>query len=346
MSKHNTRIAIGIIVGVCLIPALFFWPKGRVDIDGGYREVMGTFARVVAVASDSGIARKSIGAAFAELQRVDDLMSSYKSDSEISNINRNAYEAAVRVSEPTFEVLERAVYFSELSKGAFDITIGPLVDLWRSAAEANSVPTKAELQKARSKVGCEKLVLDSNEMSVRFIVDDMRLDLGGIAKGYAIDRAIEAMQKCGTIGGMVDVGGDIRCFGTPPRGKNQWLIGLQDPNKPQDWIGTSKPSLVLKLTDTAIATSGGYRRFAMIGGKKHSHIINTKTGYGSTGPASVTIISKTAADADALATAVSVMGAEKGLGLIEQTPQAEAILVTSLPECELIKTSGAEKYIK
>ncbi|MHC4497815.1 MAG: FAD:protein FMN transferase [Planctomycetota bacterium] len=346
MNKQNSRIVIGIIAVAFVALALLMRPKAPVEADGGYRAVMGTFARVVVVAKDSSTANGVVEAAFAELQNVDEVMSDYKSDSEISRVNRDAHKSPVKVSKATFEVLQKAIYFSELSDGAFDVTVGPLVDLWRSPAEANSVPTEAELQQARSKVGYEKLLLDANEISVRFAVDGMRLDLGGIAKGYAIDKAIEAMRKEGALGGMVDIGGDIRCFGVPTKGKTHWLIGLQDPNKAQDWLATGETSLVLKLRDDAIATSGDYRRFVLIDSQKYSHILDTKTGRGSKGLSSVTIICKSAIDADALATAVSVMGAEKGFALIEKLPDTEAILITSQPESKLLKTSGADRYIK
>ncbi|MHC4121787.1 MAG: FAD:protein FMN transferase, partial [Planctomycetota bacterium] len=226
MNKQNSRIVIGIIAAAFVALALFMRPKAPVEADGGYRAVMGTFARTVAVAKDSSVANSAVEVAFAQLRNVDELMSDYKSDSEISTVNREAYKSPVKVSRPTFEVLQKAIHFSELSDGAFDITVGPLVDLWRQAAEVNSIPTEAELQQARSKVGYEKLLLDANEMSVRFAVDGMRLDLGGIAKGYAIDKAIEAMHKDGALGGMVDMGGDIRCFGVPTKSKTHWLIGL------------------------------------------------------------------------------------------------------------------------
>jgi len=353
MDKTNHKIAIGIVVGIILVLAFFARPKSPIEADSGHRLIMGTFARIVAVAADSSTAKRCIEAAFEELQRVDDLMSNYKNDSEITRINRQAYKSAVRVSEPTFEVLTRAVRFSRLSGGAFDITIGPLVDLWRSAAKANTVPSDYELVTACSRVGYEKLLLDPNKMSVRFAVDDMKLDLGGIAKGYAIDRAVEAMQKNGAAGGMVDVGGDIRCFGTPPRDKSTWLIGLQDPSEKFEIpIGTGEPLLVLQLTGAAIATSGNYRRFALIEGKKYGHIMDRRTGKSTKGLSSVTIIAKCAADADALATAVSVMGAEAGLALIEKLPETEAILIPASrgmanpPKYEVIKTRGAEKYIE
>jgi thiamine biosynthesis lipoprotein len=346
MNKQNSRIVVGIIAAAFVILALLMRPKTPVEADAGYRAVMGTFARVVAVAKDSSVANSAVEAAFAELQNVDEVMSDYKSDSEISAVNRDAYKSPVKVSRPTFEVLQRAIYFSELSDGAFDITVGPLVDLWRQAAESNSVPAEAELQQARSKVGYKKLLLDVNEISVRFAVDGMRLDLGGIAKGYAIDKAIEAMRKEGALGGMVDIGGDIRCFGVPTKGKTHWLIGLQDPNEAEDWLATGETSLVLKLTDDAIATSGDYRRFVLIGAEKCSHLLDTKTGRGSKGLSSVTIICRNAIDADALATAVSVMGPQKGLALIEKLPDTEAILITSQPQLELEQTTGAHRYVK
>lgn len=332
-----------------MIP-LFLGGRTQAQHDSGYRLVMGTFAHLKAVAGDQDTAVKCVQSAFEEIKKVDKLMSDYKSDSEISRVNRDAFEQAVKVSASTFEVLQRSVEYSELSGGAFDITIAPLAGLWRAAAEANSIPTEAELQQARSKVGYEKLVLDANEMTVRFAVEGMKLDLGGIAKGYSIDKAVEAMQAGGAIGGMVDVGGDIRCFGLPPEGKKTWRIGLQDPALPEGddetlGGGAGRILMVLKLTNAAVATSGGYQRFVLIDGKRHSHIINRDTGASAQDASSVTIISQNATDADALATAVSVMGPEKGLALIEKTPQTEAILITSAPEYELIKTSGAEKYI-
>jgi thiamine biosynthesis lipoprotein len=345
MNAKNRQIRAGIIVGILLVLAVFFRSAPHAEVDTGYRMLMGTFGRIVAIAPDSPAAGKSAEAGFAELVRIDELMSDYKPDSELAAVNQNAFKSPVMVSQPTFDVLTTAHYFSQLTEGAFDVTVGPLVDLWRRAADANSIPTETELQQARAKVGYEKLILDANEMTARFAVDGMRLDLGGIAKGYAVDKAIEAMKKRGALGGMVDIGGDIRCFGTPPKSKETWLIGLQDPNS-KDWIGTTRPSLVLKLNDQAIATSGDYRRFALIDGKKYSHIIDSKSGYASPGLASVTIIAKEAVDADALATAVSVLGPQKGLDLIENLPQTEAILISPGPEFRLNKTTGAGVYMK
>lgn len=342
MNKKFHWLGIIIFVGASVILALYvFGCNRRIEEDSGYRLVMGTFAHLKTIAKDQETAKICVESAFAELQKVDDLMSNYKSDSETSRLNSDAAKRPIKVSASTFMVLQKSVEFSRLSEGAFDITIGPLAELWRSAAEANSVPTEAELAVARSRVGYEKLFLDVNEMTVRFAVEGMKLDLGGIAKGYAIDMAIEAMQNGGAIGGMVDVGGDIRCFGTP-KDRNAWRIGLQNPSDPQ---GSDEVLLILKLTNAAIATSGDYRRFVLVEGKKYSHILNRNTGASAEKTSSVTIISQNAINADALATAVSVMGPQKGLALIEKIPQTEAILLTPEPNYQLIKTSGADKYV-
>jgi thiamine biosynthesis lipoprotein len=363
MNRKIGPIVIIVFALFLIVLSYFSFSTNRqVELDSNHWLVMGTFARVVAVAKTSSTAKKCIQAAFAEIRKVDELMSDYKDDSEISKINRDAYKGSVAGSKPTYEVLQASIEFGKLTDGAFDITVGPLVDLYHSAEKEKVAPNKEQIAQAKLKVGYQKLKLDNQNRTVKFSVDGMRLDLGGIAKGYAIDRAVQAMQTCGAIGGMVDIGGEIRCFGTPAKGKEHWLIGLQDPSKTEDGLGTGEPLLVLKLTDAAVATSGNYRRFVLIEGKKYSHIIDPKTGYSSDQLSSVTIISRNATDADALATAVSVMGTEKGLALIEKLPQTEAILIPSQPkpvpsearpernreaeEAGLIKTSGAEKYIK
>ena len=324
----------------------------QVEGDSGHRLVMGTFVRVVAVAADSIIADKAIEGALAEIENVDKLMSDYKSDSEISQVNREGFARAVKVSRPTYEVLQRSIEFSKLTGGAFDITVGPLVDLWRSAKKKSAVPSEEELAAAKAKVGFEKVILDDQKQTVRFAVEGMRLDLGAIGKGYAVDKAIEAAQRAGALGAMVDLGGHIRCFGKPARGRKKWLIGLQDPKAVKNpefqapGLSESGILLTLKLTEQAVATSGDYQQFVLIEGRRYSHIINRRTGISAGGLSSVTIIADSATDADALATAVSVMGAEKGLALIETIPGTEAILITSQPEYKLVKTMGAEKYVK
>jgi thiamine biosynthesis lipoprotein len=346
--KKNRRIVVVVALGVLLLAALYFAFTSRriVLFDSGFRVVMGTFSRVVVIAQTEETAAACAEAAFAEQRRVDSLMSRYKTDSELSRVNGQAYENPVRVSEATLEVVRRAIYFSQLSDGAFDVTVGPLVDLWHAAAQANTPPTEAALAEAKSRVGYEKLVLDEDAETIRFVVEGMKIDLGGIAKGYALDKSIEALKQGGAIGGMVDIGGDVRCFGKPPRGQGSWLIGLQDPDVAPDDLGGTEPLLVLKIADEAVATSGGYRRFTLAGGRRESHIMDAKTGHGANRLDSVTIIAADAIIADALATAVSVLGLEKGMALVERLPGPEAIIIPSGPDAKPVFSTGASAYVR
>ena len=346
MNTKISRIVIAVLAA-CLIAAIYFSARSnrQIELDSGHRLVMGTFAHIVVIAKDLNTAKKCIETAFEEIYKVDNLMSDYKSDSEISRINKDAAKTAFHLSKATYEVLQRSIEFSKLTDGAFDVTVGPLVDLFHTAEKKQVAPTKEQISQAKSKVGFEKLKLDDKSKTVQFAVEGMRLDLGGIAKGYAIDKAVEAMQTSGAIGGMVDIGGDIRCFGAPLKGRNHWVIGVQNPNLDDD-IAELNLVLKLKLANGASATSGDYQQFVLIEGRRYSHIIDRKTGASAQGLSSVTIIADNATDADALATAVSVMGTEKGLALIEKLPATEAIFITSQPEYEIIKTTGAEKYIK
>jgi len=317
-----------------------------VEVNSGFRVVMGTFSRVVVIAKSERAAQRCIDAAFDVQNRIESLMSDFRADSELSKINRLGAQGPVPVSEMTFEVLQRSVHFSALSNGAFDVTVGPLVDLWRKAGEADVPPTADALAEARRKVGSDKLLLDEKNRTVRFAVEGMRVDLGGIGKGYAVDKAVEAMQKHGALGGMVDLGGNIRCFGRPPQGQERWRIGLQDPNVAPDEFGGTQPLLVLALTDESVATSGDYRRFVKVQGEKQSHIIDTTTGKGANKLASDTIIAPDATTADALSTAVNVLGPQAGLALVERLPATEAILIPAGEDAQPIFSRGAKAYLR
>jgi thiamine biosynthesis lipoprotein len=303
------------------------------------REVMGTFARSMAVAVDKKTAKAANKAAFARLVEINEMMSDYISDSELSRVNREAFASAFTVSDELFEVLSKAVEYSRMSGGAFDVTIGPVVDLWHRAEVDKVKPTDEQIAAAKAKVGYEKLIVDAEKKTVRFAVDGMRLDLGGIAKGYAIDKAIEAMKAAGAASGMVDVGGDIRCFGKPEK-KDKWAIGLQDPE------GNEKLLMVIELGDNAIATSGDYQRFVILDGEKFSHIMTPKKGTSTKGLTSVTVIAATAIDTDALATTVTVLGGEKGLELIESIEGTEGFIVPSDSSKEMRFSSGFEGFMR
>lgn len=343
--KQIPRIVFGLIFLVAVFYLFFSFcgrSASRVSVDSGKRAVMGTFARVIVVASDLDTANECIDVAFEQITKIDELMSDYKSDSEISRINKDGFDKPIKVSKYTYNVIQRSIEFSKLTGGAFDITVGPLIDL------QHSVPalTDNDYRQACSKTGYDKLILDKENMTVQLAAEGMKLDVGAIAKGYAVEKAMEIVKKNGATGAMVDIGGDICCFGSPLAGSEKWRIGLQDSKRVSDEISDGEILMVLAVNDNAVATSGDYRRFSMIDSQRYSHIIDTKTGRSCNELSSVTIICPSAADADALATAVSVMGVENGLVLIETLAETEAILISSSPEFKIFKSSGAGKYIE
>ena len=341
MSKTKTIILRSALAASILVLVFWFGPQNHtVTIDGGFRITMGTVARIMVTAEDAGQAHQAIEAAFDKIFQIDQMMSDYDPDSQLSQVNRDAFDEPVQVDADLLEVLAAAKLYSCMSDGAFDITIGPVVQLWRKAREDGAAPTPEAIAKAKASVGHENLTLDAEKHTVRFAKEGMFLDLGGIAKGYAIDKAIEILQAGGVSGAMVDIGGDLRCFGIPANRAEHWLIGLQDPAKEETILMT------LNMDDMAVATSGDYRRFVMIGEEKHSHIVDPATADSAQDLSSVTIIAPTAMAADALATAATVMGDENGLELIEKIENTDAILISHGGETTFEKTTGIEYYIQ
>jgi len=356
MKKQNniaTQIlVILILIGVALVINTIFYPsRAKISgVDSGYRVIMGTFAHIVVVADDSQICQNSISSAFTKLDQIEKMMSYHDSGSELSRLNSSAFEKSVKPSPELYELILKSIEFSRQTDGAFDITVGPLVDLFRLEQKTHTKPTPEQIAWAKQKTGYGKLVVDPNAKTIRFAIEGMKLDLGGIAKGYAIDSAIQVIKDSGALGAMVDIGGDIRCFGKPPGNTTCWIVGLQnpantDPNEIPYKQGQSC-LLTLSINNKAVTTSGDYRRFALVQGEKVSHIINPQIGFGAKELSSVTVIADSALIADAMATAATVLGVDKSLTLIESIPQIEAILIKKTEPLEIIKTSGADAYIR
>jgi len=308
----------------------------RVESPG--KIVMNTVARITVLANGKEKAQKCIDAGFEKIVEVEKLMNRFDPDSQISKVNMLAAKDPVRVDKELFDILLKSIEYYKLTDGIFDITVTPLVDLWKKCAEANSLPTDKQLAKVKKIIGCDKLLLDANDFSVRFAVEGMKLDLGGIAKGFAVDLAKNAMLEAGARGGLIAIGGEICCFGTNQESRF-WTIGIQNPFSAQEENFIAK----LGVTGKNISTSGNYRRFYEIQGKHYSHIINPKTGKSVAELAGVTVISQDGPQADVFATAISVRGVEKGLELIEKTLNTEAILIK--PNKDILMSSGASQYL-
>jgi thiamine biosynthesis lipoprotein len=333
--------SIGVAGVLVLALGILFQRQARPGLEyynSGFKELMGTFVQVTVTAVNKQQAQEYIDAAFERMSQINLQMNDHDPNSPISQLSMTAYLRPVAISPELFEVIETSLHYSKLSDGAFDITVGPETRLWRKMAQTGQKPSDEEIAAAKAKVGYEKLTLDKANQTIQFAVEGMKLDVGAIAKGYAVDLAVGILQEKGVVGGMVDIGGNIRCFGQGPGKNGRWLIGLQDPRHEEDILTK------LRLNDMAVATSGDYRRVIVIDRQPYSHILNPKSGESVRELASVTIIAPTATDADALSTTVSVLGKEKGLALIKQLGNAEAILITTQEPDKLIETPGVQGF--
>jgi len=292
--------------------------------------LMGTTVMVSLYPPQGRSGRELAARAFDAMNEIDRLMSDYRPDSEVSLINRQAGGDYVPVSAKVHDMILRAGYFSRLSGGAFDPTIRPLLRLWQAAGKAKQLPDPGALEQARSLVNwllISPMAWTDREpaFAVRLGRKGMELDLGGIAKGYAVDRAIAALKEQGVRRALVDAGGDLFALGAHPDGR-PWVIGIQSPNNEGALLEKR-----LRVTDAGVATSGDYRRFVEIEGRRYSHIIDPRTGQPVEHMASVTVIAPNATDADALATTLSVLGPKAGMALARRLPHVEAMMLVREP---------------
>ena len=296
---------------------------------------MGTLFRIIFYAPDAQTAAKASNAAFARIAELDDIMSDYKPTSELMRLSEHAGSPPVTVSEDLYRVLAAGENLAERSDGAFDVTVGPIVQLWRRARRRHEMPDPERLARARELVGYQMLQLGPLGRTAQLLRPGMLLDLGGIAKGYAADEALAVMKRFGISRALVAAAGDI-AVGSPPPRKPGWRIevaplepGPDDGAKPasgRDSKSQTRNRYVV-LHDAGISTSGDAEQHVDFEGVRYSHIVDPKTGWALTGRSSVTVVARNDLAADGLATAVSVLGPERGLKLIESTEGAGVLFV-------------------
>ena len=275
--------------------------------------LMGTTFRLVFYTDSKEKADVLSQDTFQLLDSLNQIMSDYLPESELSKLSRTSGSGQkVTISDELWEIMRLSKKISRKSKGAFDITIGPLSQLWRRAVRRNEFPDSSKIQEATNRVNHKYIRLYPAEQAVKLKKESMRLDLGGIAKGYAVDKSFEYLSQKGISIALVDGGGDIR-LGNPPPGEAGWKISVSD----LDLTG-NELNKVLELRNCAIATSGDTYRFIEWKGKRYSHIIDPRTGYGITQQRKTTVIVPNATMADALASALSVMGPQKGFRLLNR----------------------------
>jgi FAD:protein FMN transferase len=260
---------------------------------------------------------------FERISEIHDKMSTTISSSEVEQVNAQAGIEPVNVSPDTFTVIQRGLYYSELTKGRFDITIGPLVKLWGIGTEYAKVPNKEEIQELLPLVDYRKVEIDPKEQTVFLQEKGMRIDLGGIAKGYAADEAKRILLELGIKHAIIDFGGNISTVGKKP-GASVWKIGIQNPEE-----GRGRFLGIARVVDKSIVTSGIYERFFIKDDKRYHHILDTETGYPvENGLASVSVITEEGIYADAISTSLFALGLKDGREIVEKREELEAIFVT------------------
>lgn len=281
--------------------------------------IMGTIFDITAIGDDEKALEDAASKAFDEIKRIDALMSRYKEDSEVSLVNKNAGIAPVKVGHELIEVLKEAVKISDLSEGAFDVTIGPLSNLWGFDEERKVVPSPEEIERLRKLVDYRKLRIDEAASTVYLEEKGMMIDVGGIAKGYSLGRAMKIFEDFGIKNVFINAGGNLNLRGGK-KGK-PWRIGIQDPRDESKLLGK------IDITDISIATSGDYQRFFIKDGIRYHHILDPRTGYPAKGLISATVIGRSKTSMDGFSSAVFILGAEKGAALMKKIG-AEGIIVT------------------
>ena len=286
------------------------------------RPQMGVPFRIVLYSANETNAQAAAQAALDRVAALNQVLSDYDPDSELNLVCHNtAPGQPAPVSPDLWLMLERSQNLSRRSDGAFDATIGPLVNLWRRSRRRLELPPADLLQEARARVGWQHLQLDPRRRTVTFLRPDMRLDFGGIAKGYAADEALAVLRCHGIPHALVAAAGDVTA-GEPPPGQTGWRVEIGAADHPQ-----APPPRVVMLRNGSVSTSGDIFQRLEIGGRRYSHIVDPRTGIGLTDHSLVTILARDGTTADSLATAVSVLGPQDGLKLVEKTPGAAALIL-------------------
>jgi len=306
------------------------------------RSLLGTRVTLTIAARDEAAGKEHAAAAFERIAEIEKRLTSWSPDSELNVALAKAVRGPVEISGDLFAALKAGVEWRGRTRGAFDITVSPLIALWRKCGKEDRLPTDAELSSARGRLGIDRIRLDEAARTVRLASGEVRADLGGLGKGYCADEVTKLLKGRGVRSALVAVAGDIFALGTRPDGK-PWRVGVQDPRSPN-----SPQALltVLELSDKAVSTSGNYERYVEIQGRRYSHIVDPRTGRTAESVPSVTVIGPDTLTTDILGTALSVLGVDEGLTLVESMPGVEAMFVTLEPgrEPRFVRSSGFSRY--
>jgi len=283
-------------------------------------KLMGTSFTITVVAKNATESNEYIDAAVSEIKRIEKLISSWDKNSQTSKINRNAGIKPVVVDQELFQLIKRALKISKLTKGAFDISYASMDKVWFFDGTMTQRPSEKVIKKSVQKVGYQNIILNEKKHSVFLKLTGMKIGFGAIGKGYAADKAKALLQKKGVVSGIINASGDLNTWGKQPNGKD-WLVAIVNP------LNKEKVFSWMPVYNSAVVTSGNYEKYVKFNNVLYTHIIDPRTGYPAIGVLSVTIFTKTAELADALATSIFVMGVDTGLNFVNQLKGVECIVV-------------------
>jgi thiamine biosynthesis lipoprotein len=283
--------------------------------------LMGGRFDITIVAKDSLSAEQSIDEVITEISRIEYLISDWKPTTQISEVNQNAGIRPVKVDREVFELTQRAIHFSEITNGGFDISFAAMDRIWKFDGSMAAMPTPEAIQKSVEKVGYKNIILDSVQSTIFLKLKGMKIGFGALGEGYATDKCRDMMLAKGIKAGIVNGSGDMSTWGKQPNGK-PWNIGITNPFHPDKLLA------IVPLGQEAVTTSGSYEKFVVLDGKRYSHIINPSTGYPATGLCSVTVFGPNAETANGLSTSLMVLGKNAGLDLLNKFSDYSCVMIT------------------
>ncbi|CAM3389081.1 FAD:protein FMN transferase [Flavobacterium chungbukense] len=283
--------------------------------------LMGGRFDISIVDKDSLSAEKNINVVIEEISRIERIISDWKSDSQVSEVNQNAGIKPIKVDREVFELAQRAIKLSEITNGAFDVSFAALDRVWKFDGSMTEMPSAEAIKKSVEKVGYKNIILDSVNSTIFLKLKGMKIGFGALGEGYATDKCRKMMLEKGIQAGIINGSGDMSTWGKQPNG-NDWKIGITNPFHPEKLIGT------VPSKEGAVTTSGNYEKFVVFNGKRYSHIINPATGYPATGLCSVTVFGPNAETANGLSTSMMVLGQKEGLLLLQKFPEYSCLMIT------------------
>ncbi|SHG37095.1 thiamine biosynthesis lipoprotein [Flavobacterium micromati] len=299
--------------------------------------MLGSPFEVTAVAKDTVKANEYIDLAIAETKRIENLISDWIPTTQISDVNRNAGIKPVKVDAEVFDLVERSIKISQITKGAFDISYASMDKIWKFDGSMKTMPTAEAIKKSVAKIDYKNIILNKSEHTIFLKLAGMKLGLGGIGQGYIADKVKDLLFSKGCLSGVINVSGDINAWGKQPDRK-LWSIGIVNP------LNKNKVFATFPLEDSAVETSGSYEKYVIFNGIRYSHIIDPRTGYPATGIVSISVFAKQTEIADAMATGIFVMGVEVGLDLVNQIKGVECIIVDDQGKIHSSKGIDIQKY--